>query len=59
MPRRLFYLLPHIIVAVEVEDIRYQVEGVLVVLDFGVEAREVEAVGEVLFVNLAKVFVPS
>jgi hypothetical protein len=57
MPRRLLNLFPHIIVAVEVEDVRYEVECVLVVLDFRVQARQVEAVGEVLFVDLAEVLV--
>jgi hypothetical protein len=57
--RRLLYLFPHIIVAVEIEDVGYEVERILVVLDFGVEARKIEAVGEVLLVNFAEVFVPS
>jgi hypothetical protein len=59
MPRRLLNLFPHIVVAVEVEDIRDEVEGILVVLDFGIEARQVEAVGEVFFVDLAEVLVAS
>jgi hypothetical protein len=59
MPCRLFYLLSHVIVAVEVEDVCYEVERILVILDFGVEACEVETVGKVLFVNLTEVFVPS
>jgi hypothetical protein len=59
MPRRLFYLLPHIIVAVEIENIGYKVERVLVVLYFRVETCEVEAIGEVLFVDFAEVLVSS
>ena len=31
----------------------------MVVLDFGVEARQVETVGEILFVDLAEVLVAS
>ena len=58
MPRGFFNLLSHIVVAVEVEDIRHQVEGILVVLNVSVEAREVEAIGEVVFIDFAKVFVP-
>ena len=58
MPRRLFYLFPHIIVAVEVEDVCYEVEGILVVLNLGVQPGEVEAVGQVLLVDLAEVLVP-
>jgi hypothetical protein len=56
--RRLLYLFPHIIVAVEVEDVGYEVERILVVLDFSVEAREVETVGEVFFVDFAEILVP-
>ena len=59
MPRRLLNLLPHVVVAVEVEDVRYEIECILVVLDFRVEARQVEAVGEVFFVDLAEVLVAS
>jgi hypothetical protein len=59
MPRRLLNLFTHIIVAVEVEDVCNEIECILVVLDFGVEARQVEAVGEVFFVDLAEVFVAS
>jgi hypothetical protein len=59
MPRRLFYLFPHVIVTVEVEDICNKVERILVVLDFGVQTREVEAIGKVFFVDFAEVFIPS
>ena len=45
MSGRLLYLFAHIIVDFHVEDIRDEVEGILVVLHFGVEAGEVEAVG--------------
>jgi hypothetical protein len=59
MSRRLFYLFPHIIVAVEVEDVCYEIQCILVVLNFGVQTREVKAVGEVFFVDLAEVLVAS
>lgn len=59
MPRRLLNLFPHIIVTVEVEDVGYKIECILIVLNFGVQTREVEAIGEVFFVNLAEVFVAS
>jgi hypothetical protein len=59
VPRRLLDGLAHVVVAVEVEDVGHEVEGILVVLDLGVEAREVEAVGEVLFVDLAEVLVAA
>jgi hypothetical protein len=52
-------LLAHVVFAVEVEDICDKIEGVLVVLNFGVEAGKIEAVGQVFFVDLAEVFVPA
>ena|SRR3569833_124762 len=54
---RLLYRLAHVIVAVEVEDIRDEVESILIVLDFRVQAGEIEAVGEVVLVDLAEILV--
>ena len=51
--------LPHLIVAIEVEDIGDEVERVLVVLHLRVESGEVEAVGQVVLVNLAKVLIAA
>jgi hypothetical protein len=59
MPSRLLDLLPHIIVAVEVKDIGDQIERILIVLNFSVQSRQVEAIGQVFFVNLAEVFVAA
>lgn len=59
MTSRLFNLLAHIIVAVEVEDISDEIEGILVVLNICVEASEVEAVCQVIFVDFAEVFVSA
>lgn len=59
MPSGFFDRLAHLIIAVEIEDIVDEVEGVLVVVDFGVEASEVEAVGEILLVDLAEVFIAA
>jgi hypothetical protein len=59
MSCRLLNLFAHIVVAVEVEHVGYEIECILVVLNFGVQTCEVEAIGEVFFVNLAEVFVPS
>lgn len=56
---RLLDGLAHVIVAVKVEDIGDQVERILIVLNFGVETRQVESVCEVLFVDFAEVFVTS
>ena len=58
MSRRLLDLFAHFIVAVEVEDVCYEVEGILVVLNLGVQPGEIEPVGKVLFVDLAEVLVP-
>ena len=59
MPGGLLDLLPHVIVAVEVEGVGDEVQGVLVVLHLRVEARQVEAVRQVLLVDLAKVLVAA
>jgi len=59
VPRRLLDLLSHVIIAVEVKDVSHKVEGVLIVLDIGVEPGQVEAVSEIVFVDFAKVFIAS
>ena len=59
MPCRFLDLLSHIIVAVQVKDISDEVESVLIVLHIGIESSKVETVCEVVFVNLAKVFIAS
>lgn len=59
MPRRFLNLFPHIIVAVEVEDVGYKIQRILVVLNLGIQTCEVEAVGKVFLVNFAKVLVSS
>ena len=59
MTSRLLDLVSHLVVALHVEEIRDHVQCVLVILHFIVEARQVEAVGEVVLVNLAKVFIAA
>lgn len=59
MPRRLLYLLAHLIFAVKVEDVGNEVERILIVLHFGVQAREVETIGQVFLVDFAKVLVAA
>jgi hypothetical protein len=59
MPRRLLDLLPHVIVDFHVENIGDQVERILVVLDFRVEAGQVEAIGEIVFVDFTEVFIAT
>lgn len=57
MAGRFLDLLTHLIIAVEVEDIGDKVESILVVLNVSVEAGEVEAVGQIVFIDLAEVFI--
>jgi len=59
MPGGLLDRLPHVIFAVEVENVRDQVERVLVIMHFGVEASQIKAVRDVLFVDFAKVFIAA
>jgi len=59
MARRFLYRLSHVIVAVEIEHVGDQVKGILVVLDLGVEAREVKAIRKIVFVDLAEVLVAA
>jgi hypothetical protein len=44
VPGRFFYRLAHLVVAVEIEDVGHEVQRILVVLDLGIETRQVEAV---------------
>jgi hypothetical protein len=59
MAGRLLNLFPHIIVAIKVEDVGHEVERILVVLNFGVQTRQIEAIRQVLLVDFAKVLVAS
>lgn len=59
MPGGLFDLLPHVIVAVEVEHVGDEIECILVVLDLGIQTGEVEPVCEIFFVDFAEIFVSS
>lgn len=51
--------LAHLVVAVEIKDIGDEVQRILVVLDFRVQAGEVEAIGQVFLVDFAEVFVAA
>ena len=57
MAGRFLDLLTHLIIAVKIKDIGDEVEGIVVVLDVSVEAGEVEAVGQIVFIDLAEVFI--
>lgn len=51
--------LAHFIVAVEIKDIGDEVECILVILNFCVQAGEIEAICEVVLVDLAEILVSS
>jgi hypothetical protein len=57
VPRRLLNLLAHLVVALDVEHVGDELERVLVVLDLGVEPRQVEPVRQVVLVDVAEVLV--
>lgn len=44
VPRGFFYHLPHVVIAVEVEDVGHKIEGMLVILNLRVKACQVEPV---------------
>jgi hypothetical protein len=51
--------LAHVVFTIQIEDIGDQVEGVLIVVDFGVQAGQVEAVRDVFFVDFTEVLVAA
>ncbi len=59
MPGRLLDLITHVIITVKVKDVSDKIKSVLVVLNVGIESRQVEPVCEVVFVDFAIVFVAS
>lgn len=59
MTSGLFNLLAHVVIAIKVEDVGDKVESILIVLDIGVETSEIEAVSQVVFVNLAEILVAA
>lgn len=59
MPCRLLNLFSHIIVTVEVKDIGDEIKSILIILDICIEPSKVEPVCEVVFVDLAEVFIAS
>jgi hypothetical protein len=56
---RLFYRLPHLIIAVQVENVGDEIQSILVILDLSVQARQVEAIREVVLVDLAEVLIAA
>lgn len=52
-------LLSHVVFHFHVEDVRHQVECILIVLYFCVEPSEVESVRQVILIDFAEVFISS
>lgn len=59
MPRTLLNLLAHIVVDFHVEDIRHEIQCILVVLHLRVEPSQVEPIREIVFVDLAEVLIAT
>lgn len=59
MPGRFLYLFAHVVVDLHIEDIGYKIQCILIILNFRIKAGQIEAVGQVIFINLAKIFVAA
>jgi hypothetical protein len=59
MTGRFLDLLTHVIVAIEVENIVDEVKGVGVILNFGIQPRQVKPISQVLFIDFAEVLVST
>lgn len=59
MPRRLLYRFPHFIVTIQIKNVRHEVQSILIILNFGIEASKVKTIRKVVLVNLAEIFVAS
>jgi hypothetical protein len=59
VPGRLLDRLPHLIIAVEVEDVRDEVQRILVILYFRVQTSQVEPISQIVLINLAEVLIAS
>ena len=59
VPCRFLDLLSHIIVTIQVKDISDEIESVLIILDVRIEPSKVESVCEIVFVDLAEIFIAS
>jgi hypothetical protein len=59
MSGTLLNLLAHVIIDLHVKDIGHQIQRILVVLDFSVKASQVEAVGEIVFVDFAVILIAA
>lgn len=57
MTSALLDLLSHIVIDLHVEDVCNEVKCILIVLNLGVQTGQVEAIREIVLVNLAKVLI--
>lgn len=57
--RRFLNLLAQVIIRIEIENIRHEIERILIVGHLGVQAGQVEAIGQVFFVNLAEILIAT
>ena len=59
MPCTFLNLLAHIIVDLHVEDIRHEIQRILIVLYLRIEARKIEPISQIILVDLAEVLIAS
>lgn len=57
MPCTLLNLLAHIIVDLHIKDVGHEIQRILIVLHFRIEAREIESISQIILVDLAEVLV--
>lgn len=59
MASRLLDLLAEIVIGVEVKNICYQIEGILVVRDFRVQTCQIEPVCQVILIDFTEVLISA
>jgi len=59
MPSTPLDLLPHVVVDLHIEDVRHKVKRMLIVLNLGVKAGQIEAVRKIVFIDFAEVLVAT
>jgi len=57
--RAFFYLLSHSIIHFDVEDVCDEVQRILVILHLCIQACQVEAIRQVVFIDFAKVLIAA
>lgn len=55
----LLNLLTHVIVDLHVKNVGHKIERILIVLNFRVKASQVEAIGQIVFINFAVVLIAA